>query len=316
MFEHGLSGRLWPVRCKPYRDELLTSWLVRLSRAYGADPTGFYAEVWPPQHVWNRDVDKGIDDHLISLLAAKTSTSRTRVLATTMRGYPGYRAKDLRVMKSLPWLLNPLVRGYTRSKPWLQYCPSCLQGDADPYFRRSWRLAFVTVCPKHRRYLLDRCDHCAAALNFHLLAGDAEAITLCYHCRYDMRSAHSPMIHERTPDERRLLQLQRFLLKTLRNKLCQLEGVSPIPSVAFFDRLRRLMRHFLTMMHTPAFKMAFSEHLDASFFESHLASVKRHSLEALDIDDRQLFMLFLAWWVEQLPDMFRALCSEMAVVSR
>ena len=41
-------------------------------------------------------------------------------------------------------------------------CPWCLQGDAEPYFRRQWRLTFVTLCPQHRCQLLDRCAACAA----------------------------------------------------------------------------------------------------------------------------------------------------------
>lgn len=77
----------------------------------------------------------------------------------------------------------------------------------------------------------------------------------------------------------------------------------------FFDRLRRRMLHFLTMMHAPAFKMAFGSYLDASFFESHLTSVKRQSLEALDVEDRLLFMLFMSWWSKQWPEAFRALGS-------
>jgi TniQ len=31
----GLSGEFWPIRPKPYDDELLSSWIVRLARAYG-----------------------------------------------------------------------------------------------------------------------------------------------------------------------------------------------------------------------------------------------------------------------------------------
>jgi hypothetical protein len=147
LFEHGLSGRLWPIRCKPYKDEMLTSWLARLSRAYGADPTGFYSEVWPPHHLWNRDIDRGTDDKFISLLAAKTAISRSRILATTVRGYKGYRTEDLRVMKRPPWLLNRAMSGFTRRKPWLQYCPHCLQTDVDPYFRRSWRHGLPQASP-------------------------------------------------------------------------------------------------------------------------------------------------------------------------
>ena len=55
--------------------------------------------------------------------------------------------------------------------------------------------------------------------------------------------------------------------------------------------------------------MAFGNYLDASFFESHLTSVKRRSLEALEVEDRLLFMLFMSWWSEQWPEAFQALGS-------
>ena len=170
MCDFGLSGRLWPIHCKPYGDAVLSSWLVRLSRAYGTDPIRFCAQVWPRHEVWNRDIDKGTDDKLLRVLSAKTATSRRRVLATTVRGYSGYRVEDLSVMNRSPWLLRVGLHSFTRSRPWLQYCPHCLQADGDPYFRRCWRLAFVTICSQHHRRLLDRCGNCDAVINFHCLA--------------------------------------------------------------------------------------------------------------------------------------------------
>lgn len=104
MFEHGLSGRLWPIHGKPYADETLSSWLARLSRAHGANPIRFCTQALPHRKVWQWDVDKGTDDALLLELAAKTSTPRKRVLGTTIRGYPGYLTEDLMVTKRPPWL--------------------------------------------------------------------------------------------------------------------------------------------------------------------------------------------------------------------
>ena len=43
--EAGLSRRFWPLRLKPYTEELLASWVVRLSRMYGMDASRFGAVV-------------------------------------------------------------------------------------------------------------------------------------------------------------------------------------------------------------------------------------------------------------------------------
>ena len=41
MFDHGLSGQLWLIHCKPYDEEVLSSWVSRLSWAYGTEPRRF-----------------------------------------------------------------------------------------------------------------------------------------------------------------------------------------------------------------------------------------------------------------------------------
>lgn len=49
--------------------------------------------------------------------------------------------------------------------PIYRYCPQCLAGDAQPFIRRSWRLAYSVVCRKHHIVLHDRCPHCMARIN-------------------------------------------------------------------------------------------------------------------------------------------------------
>jgi hypothetical protein len=37
----GLSGVLWPIHPKPLEDEQLSSWMIRLARAYEIKPVSF-----------------------------------------------------------------------------------------------------------------------------------------------------------------------------------------------------------------------------------------------------------------------------------
>lgn len=298
MCEGGLSGGLWPIHCKPYDDEVFSSWLLRLIRAYGAGPPRFCAQVWPQRAVWNRDIDKGTDDKLLEVVAVKTATPRTRVVATTLRGYRGYRTEDLRARKQLPWLLRLGVRSYTRSRAWLQYCPRCLHEDADPYFRRCWRLAFVTVCPAHHRRLLDRCGDCGAVANFHRLPSDADTMAQCDSCRGDVRLAHAPLLG-RSPAYHRLVWFQTFLLHTMRTGRCRVGRFNAVPGARFFAVLHTRVRLFLTARHAPAFREAFGTSLPSSFFERPGRSPHQRSLEGLSVEERLEFMFFLAWWFEQ-----------------
>jgi hypothetical protein len=295
LFEHGLSGRLWPIHGNPYHDELLSSWLSRLSRAYGANPIQFCTQALSAPIVWQRDIDTGIDNALLLELGAKTATARQRVLGTTVRGYRGYVAADRIALKHFPWLLPMGLRGTTRSRPWLQYCPQCLQGDADPYFRRSWRLAFVTICPEHKHRLLDRCTNCHAPVNFHWLPGDAETMTWCYHCGHDLRWTHALPIDEGR-EYRRLSQFQASLLRTMRRGKGQLWGLNVTQGASFLQGVYKLMQFFLTKMHAPVFQEAFNEYMHPSFFASDLTATRHRSFEGLDADNRLVFMLFISWW--------------------
>jgi len=70
----------------------------------------------------------------------------------------------------------------------MQYCPQCLLEDGDPYFRKEWRVAFITTCTRHQCMLRDRCMECGAGVAFH--RGDMgspesqhrDSISDCYAC--------------------------------------------------------------------------------------------------------------------------------------
>ena len=55
----------------------------------------------------------------------------------------------------------------SRHKFGLQICPLCLAEDKEPFYRKEWRLSWVTVCTRHNSLLLDRCPGCQAPIVFH-----------------------------------------------------------------------------------------------------------------------------------------------------
>jgi hypothetical protein len=203
-------------------------------------------------------------------------------------------------MKRPPWLLRLGRRSLTRSRPWLQYCPHCLREDADPYFRRCWRLTFVTVCPDHHRRLLDRCGACGAVVNFHRLPGIAKAMTVCHSCRCDMRCAQAPTLR-RNANDQRWVQFQTFLLTTMRTGRCRVVGSSSIQGARFVGELHRCVRVFLTTMHVPVFREAFGAYVPSALLHSHGASPLQRSIEVLGIEDRMKLMRFVSWWFGQWP---------------
>jgi hypothetical protein len=309
VFDHGLSGQMWPIHCKPYDDEVLSSWLSRLSRAYGAEPARFCSSLGLKRAVWRTDLDKGIDEELLFMLATKTATPRTHVMATTVRGYRSYPKKELAARQRPPWLLSVHRRSHARYRPWFQYCPHCLHEDADPYCRRSWLLAFVTVCPDHHRRLLDRCGACGAVVTLHWFPGDAEIIMLCHGCQYDIRSTQAPLLQGSLHDQR-LVRFQAFLLHTMQSGRCRLGGYSSIGGTLFFRVLDRLAQFYLTTMHASLFQEAFDQYEPIAFATPPSAAQRQQSIEVADVEERLELMRFVSWWIERRPGRFMAFCEE------
>ncbi|MFO6421540.1 TniQ family protein [Hylemonella sp. W303a] len=164
----GLTSSLWPVRYKPYPDELLTSWLVRLAWGHGLKVQTFCNLIFGGQRqVWNRDVDRLGPDWLVNELADRTGTPRQVAHATTLRAYEGVLYPKFRTSGTLLWVQTLMMYHRKREGFGLQFCPVCLAEDDKPYYRKSWRVSFNTMCIRHQVMLRDRCAQCGAPVIFH-----------------------------------------------------------------------------------------------------------------------------------------------------
>ncbi|NLR75306.1 TniQ family protein [Leeia aquatica] len=164
----GLTASLWPVRYKPYPDELLTSWLIRLAWGHGLKAQTFCNRVFGGRHqVWNRDSDRLAPVWLINALVEQTGTPRQIVYGTTLRAYEGILYPHFRPSGTLPWVQTLMVYHRSRRGYGVQFCPVCLAEDECPYFRRAWRVSFNTMCMRHGVMLHDRCPACGMPVVYH-----------------------------------------------------------------------------------------------------------------------------------------------------
>ena len=200
-------------------------------------------------------------------------------------------------MRQPPWVLHGGWGTWRRQQPWLQYCPRCLQEDADPYFRRRWRLAFVTICPAHRQQLLDRCAVCSAVVNFHASPPmrwlSRSAITVRVICAWPTR----PRWHRVLP--RRLLWFQTSLLVAMQRGWCYLTGDRPVRATYLqaLHRLQSVLAHSAT--HPPVQTGVAPEH--NTCFSPGFSCASRQAIEGLSVVDRLRLMLLVASWVTQWP---------------
>ena len=152
----------FPVAPRPFRDELLSSWMARVAARYGAEPLEMmvYLTGQGGRDAGARQVDDVAPDMGLLRLWAKAcridpERLRRRSLASR---YPD-RPRD--------WFLTETVPA----------CLACFDVDVaagrDAYLRAIWRLAARVVCPAHRTMLLDRCPACFGRLrlSFRMLNG-------------------------------------------------------------------------------------------------------------------------------------------------
>lgn len=197
-----LSGHMLPIHFPPAPDELLSSWYVRLAHANHLKAETFGTILWGRQRqIWNRDIDRMSPEWLVKELADRTGTSFDVAWKTTLKSYEGKLFPKIRQTGISPWILP--VQMYHRKHNWpgLQFCPKCLKEDAEPYFRKYWRVALYNVCHNHGVLLLDRCPSCEAAVMFHRRelgkTGelDVQPLSLCHQCDYNLCLAKAPKAH-------------------------------------------------------------------------------------------------------------------------
>jgi hypothetical protein len=186
----------WPVRPRPRRDELLSSWLQELARGNGKKVQALSDYVFGKDHqIWNRDVDRLAPRWVLSELGRHTGVSSQSIEATTLNGYRGKLYRKRHISGQLRWIL-PLQMYHRKYLGFgLQYCSQCLLEDDEPYFRRRWRVAYCTFCFKHNSLLRDRCWQCGASVAFHRrelgrpMLLDVGSMSICHSCGQDLRVA-------------------------------------------------------------------------------------------------------------------------------
>ncbi len=142
-----------PVAPRPFRDELLSSWMARVAARYGSEPLELmvYLAGQGGKDAGVRQVDDVAPDMELLRLWAKAcriAPDRLRRRSLVSR-YPD---------RPRGWLLTEIV----------PVCLACFDTDVaagrDAYLRTDWRLAEQVVCPSHRTMLLDRCPACRGGL--------------------------------------------------------------------------------------------------------------------------------------------------------
>ncbi|MCB1734032.1 MAG: TniQ family protein [Gammaproteobacteria bacterium] len=291
---------MWPVPLRPLPDELLTSWLVRLARAHGLRLHTFCSLYWPRKQMWNRDLDRFADSDVIAVLAEHTGIPYSDAYDTMLRSWEHVIFEKCQTRTNSDWILPVGIYHRIRRRHGLQYCPECLGENGLPYFRKSWRLAFVTCCTKHRLRLSDSCPHCGKPVVFHRV-NQHQSLAQCPFCDGYLTSRIAPT----TCDELTLTWAncqQRVLESVLRIGYAEVDGeaVRTQDYFAGLGHLCRLLAH--RDLRSQRLRLAISDEcgldLPAIPSREHRSLIR---FEDLRCDNRAKILSLAGWLLSDFP---------------
>lgn len=175
-------------RPSPIRGESLSSWRQRVGIA-----NGFRLFPLVPGQLRRADPDFAGPVQL-ELLASSVGTSADQLAPLALNAYKDIVFDEPPLGRNHPRWIVPLRYSDRQNAHGSPFCPSCLNSDQVPYFRKSWRLGFVSECIVHRRELIDRCPYCRSsiwpsiALQTRHFSNRAVALWQCPNCLADLRS--------------------------------------------------------------------------------------------------------------------------------
>lgn len=224
---------------KPFEDELLSSWLIRTALRHKTNPAAFmnthFQSIKPD--FWSRDVDIfwSTQSHFINKLSYKSNIPVQILTNMSLQAYTGYLSEKIHT-NTRNKLIVPLVkRGRTNQGKGIRYCPKCLEEDKEPYFRKYWRLSFVTVCPKHQCFLENCCPECHSPVTHYKIQSEND-FGKCHNCNTSLyKNNHSIPV----PAHSYGIQAQENLLSILHSGMFKFNDEEYL-SLAFFPVLKQI----------------------------------------------------------------------------
>lgn len=195
----------WIYRPPPLPDELLSSWLARIAYKHRDSLISFCNHEWSTNHYHYHDIDVLAPQKVLKTLSLKTAASEQQVLETCLTIWGGVLYSKAMLGGKARYIMAAGAGNHKCRSAGMQWCPECLASDPIPYWRKTWRLSFVTCCIKHSIRLADRCHDCGYGAR-----PRKRADTRCWNCWTDLRRHPSQIAHHE------VLEFQRCLEQYLR----------------------------------------------------------------------------------------------------
>ena len=183
--------KILPIHPRPRHDELLSSWITRLAIENGFYPYSFFTKVVGLKgELIVKDVDRGNFTGFLERLSQVSGVSTEELSNLCISSLQGEVFSHESLVACVRWVLPLGCHKKIKRSKGIVYCPLCLKEDEVRYFRKSWRLAFMTLCEKHGCVLWDHCYYCKASINYQrvgIRTGEYEIpnkdLGICFNCR-------------------------------------------------------------------------------------------------------------------------------------
>lgn len=301
-----LSGEYWPVRPKPFEDETISSWFLRIIKAnIGDQPIHRFCriEFGPNVSIWTRDTDRNISKEVLEILSKKSGVQIHTIENMLLGSYQGTVFEKHNPKGASKWILPIGVYHRIRNRFGQQWCPLCLATDPIPYYRRQWRMAFSSCCLKHGRLLRDRCYYCASPCMPH--RGN---FLDCSKCKRSLLNQYQ------SKAESVAMQAEYILYKRSLDGLTTLDHKTYINPIVYFDIWHRLLGVMHSSKRAPELRRQVSK-LRGGIEILETAQKTDNLFEYLGPRDRHSLIGLTSNIITGWPFMLVGLCAESRVWS-
>lgn len=166
----------------PYYDELLTSWLFRISRANYTRISVIVDKLFKLKRFYERDFDL-YNFSKIELNTFYEITKLFNIEELQLRKYNGFLEENIDIKGRKRWISPISSTSYKNIFYSTRFCPKCLKEA--PYLKQEWRLMIVNICEKHLCFLQNYCPNCKKGLKYPNLYYE-QKLSECYNCKFDL----------------------------------------------------------------------------------------------------------------------------------
>lgn len=210
-FISSLNKNIWACYVVPYKDELFTSWYMRLSQSHMSKSHSFGKYYFKNQNFWNRDLDNMPTQELKNIIYNNAPLDYQDIENMFLTSYQYFLFENHNPTGFTSGILPLGIQHRKRKHNGLLYCPICLRSKG--YYKKQWRLLVSYVCCECQVLLKDSCPNCDNPICFHRLEQGEKAkilipaMNICYHCTADLSQIYVKATKEQVSDQQKIYDI-------------------------------------------------------------------------------------------------------------